>query len=545
MKATILDAWRFSFRWMSHAVTAALFVASCAPGARAGSELLYSFENGLQGWVGSGGVADPNHSVSAFGATDGTMALNINIPTGYSNNIGYTGDIGPGTDATRYNIIQRAAQEAALGHQPRFQFDWTIDTSAATGLPAYAQLAMFMNSTGGYTNYGTSQLIGGNVGTDFPRLDPLAESHGATLKSIGPNAYRVSVPMLTLAQVTGGNKGISLDPASHYFQIGFQRQGGFGGTLKYGIDNIRFTGIPTFTSHTLFSWETPDDLGTPSVNEAFEGWVTRNELPSPPMGVTLQEGHSQAIVTTGATSGTKAYQIDRTSLTDGFTWGSVYGLSGAGNPANQTKVNELITRVNNAERIAFDVTYRRDFPAHDPSFTNFYIHFADGTGNFYQGSSASIDPAHAPAGVDVTTTLEIPFSAFVSKPDGTNKSLLNDGLSLGATYFEIGIASNTDDGQVYQIDNLRLLSPAYDADFNDNGAVNGDDLAIWKQNFGTGATGDANEDGVSDGRDFLVWQREFGAGQPLGGATTVPEPACWMLAATLALALSRASRRAI
>lgn len=89
---------------------------------------------------------------------------------------------------------------------------------------------------------------------------------------------------------------------------------------------------------------------------------------------------------------------------------------------------------------------------------------------------------------------------------------------------------------------LNVLSgPAYAADFNNDGRVDGDDLDEWKLAFGQGPGADANDDGRTDGNDFLVWQRQFGSGVPAAPAVgAVPEPAsCALLGIAMAAGLLR------
>ena len=70
------------------------------------------------------------------------------------------------------------------------------------------------------------------------------------------------------------------------------------------------------------------------------------------------------------------------------------------------------------------------------------------------------------------------------------------------------------------------------ADFNDDGTVDGDDLAQWQGDFGANGDSDSDHDNDSDGRDFLAWQRNvgLGAGSVFAG-TVVPEPSTFFLLA--------------
>lgn len=80
------------------------------------------------------------------------------------------------------------------------------------------------------------------------------------------------------------------------------------------------------------------------------------------------------------------------------------------------------------------------------------------------------------------------------------------------------------------------------ADFNRDGFVDGSDLLIWQENYGTTsealvAQGDANGDGAVDGRDFLIWQREKSAAT-LQNYTSVPEPDNSLLSALCTLVVN-------
>ncbi len=79
-------------------------------------------------------------------------------------------------------------------------------------------------------------------------------------------------------------------------------------------------------------------------------------------------------------------------------------------------------------------------------------------------------------------------------------------------------------GQVL-IDNVSLERPLIPGDFDADGDVDGDDLSVWEDEFGTGSGGDADGDGDTDGNDFLTWQRNLGTTTlSASAAHAVPEP---------------------
>lgn len=84
------------------------------------------------------------------------------------------------------------------------------------------------------------------------------------------------------------------------------------------------------------------------------------------------------------------------------------------------------------------------------------------------------------------------------------------------------------------------------ADFDDDGDVDGADLLIWQRGFGTGTTsaqGNADGDGDVDAADLAIWKTQFGStGLATGAAASVPEPAGLGLAG-LAMAMVAALRR--
>lgn len=74
-----------------------------------------------------------------------------------------------------------------------------------------------------------------------------------------------------------------------------------------------------------------------------------------------------------------------------------------------------------------------------------------------------------------------------------------------------------------------------DADFNDDGEVDGADLLVWQVGLGakSGATladGDANGDGAVNDLDLAVWQSQFPPAEAQVAAGAVPEAGSLTLA---------------
>ena len=128
------------------------------------------------------------------------------------------------------------------------------------------------------------------------------------------------------------------------------------------------------------------------------------------------------------------------------------------------------------------------------------------------------------AGTDVIDSL---FIDGASQPLGTWGA-----IGSGA---EFTSASITGSG-LLQISTF--VPPPSPADFNLDGFVDGDDLAVWQANIGmvgdaTTAHGDANGDANVDGGDLLVWQQEY-TGSP-APAAAVPEPSLGLLTTLAAI----------
>lgn len=109
--------------------------------------------------------------------------------------------------------------------------------------------------------------------------------------------------------------------------------------------------------------------------------------------------------------------------------------------------------------------------------------------------------------------------------------------------YEITIGGNT-----YTLDltkgdtDYSLIVGPPSADFDFSGEVDGLDFLAWQQNHGaTGASfaqGDADYNGSVGGADLAVWESQYGPGALVGASAAVPEPASFLLFASVLAALS-------
>ncbi|MBX3427228.1 MAG: PEP-CTERM sorting domain-containing protein [Pirellulales bacterium] len=212
----------------------------CLPFSASGA-LIASFETGLEGWFATAGVATT--TTSAFGATGGTQALLIdNLTPGTKQYPARTPQFNAATAefTAVYPIFSQAGSAMAAGLHPTLQFDLTFDFSNVTANGFFQISPLFNSNTvgsvGGFRQYGTGAFVTGNTNSPLG-LGVAATNDGVTMTTLGPNQYRFEIP-------TGIGKSLSLSPASTFYTLAFQTNGGWQGTVDVAIDNIQFNNIP-------------------------------------------------------------------------------------------------------------------------------------------------------------------------------------------------------------------------------------------------------------------------------------------------------------
>jgi hypothetical protein len=297
---------------------------------------------------------------------------------------------------------------------------------------------------------------------------------------------------------------------------------------------------PWFEGVFWWSWETSPNAGlmdpmgfTPQDRPAqqtladyYGGVVPPGAPPPPPLisrwdesleGYAPQNGASIATSTLGVTQGSGSLAVISPNSNFRFVLQKTFdGSSGA---AFRTWQEAAADRSNHL--VEFDVTYLTD-SIPQTSVSDIRVHVAL---NSEAGWSQRDNFAVSNGRSNTTMHVSIPLSQF--------------NLAVDSPWYQFNLLMSGNWGgspaTVY-VDNLRLTnlsSAAAGADFDGDGAIDGDDLTWWRYGAGGTRHGDADGDGDTDGADFLVWQRQLAP----SGATAVPEPGAGVLAVFFAIAV--------
>ncbi len=265
---------------------------------------------------------------------------------------------------------------------------------------------------------------------------------------------------------------------------------------------------PTSGTQVLYSFESGDD-----------GFFYPN-FEAEPASILAQVG------SLGATNGSSSLAI--TKPTPAWTWDARVDMSGEQLLALQEALNDDIDNY----VLEIDVTYvSSDLPG---SLTSLGMHLTFESN--LDGWSQDSPFASISSPTDQTIRVEVPLSSFT----------LTAGLS--SANFTIGFSGSwlgADDVILY-LDRIALRDTTFtapeDADFDNDGDIDGQDFLSWQRGFGISSNadttqGDANGDGAVSESDFTIWQSQYGTPSALSAATAIPEPSTAWLAVIAGLVL--------
>jgi hypothetical protein len=138
-------------------------------------------------------------------------------------------------------------------------------------------------------------------------------------------------------------------------------------------------------------------------------------------------------------------------------------------------------------------------------------------------------------GTDIASGRDISVDAagnihYVSSGQGAYRVLSTGGHTLATTSF---------DGTDYDFTIVPVGGSEDNADFDNDGDVDGADFLTWQRGVGMDGDlpdGNANDDNIIDGADLDIWQTQFGPGAPAApSAGAVPEPSTWAIFVVAAL----------
>jgi hypothetical protein len=126
------------------------------------------------------------------------------------------------------------------------------------------------------------------------------------------------------------------------------------------------------------------------------------------------------------------------------------------------------------------------------------------------------------------------FFAISSASGGYSVPVVGDGqfdvAFTGGGFADLFTTATALGGENVKVDYMVVAQTLLAADFNEDGAVDSDDLAIWQATLGLNAIGDTDDDQDTDGADLLTWQRQYtGSPAATSSSISVPEPESWLL----------------
>ena len=164
-----------------------------------------------------------------------------------------------------------------------------------------------------------------------------------------------------------------------------------------------------------------------------------------------------------------------------------------------------------------------------------YIQSAGATLEIDLASTTEFDVLDVSGALTAGGTLDVDLVGGFDPNDGDQFEILNFASASGSFAFDLPTLSgglSWDTSSLLSTGILEVVA-SVDADFNNDGIVNGLDFLVWQR-------GDSPQGGSSD--ELLAWQDQYGNPSPTTPTSSVPEPTSVVLLA-IGLALGLANRR--
>jgi len=176
---------------------------------------------------------------------------------------------------------------------------------------------------------------------------------------------------------------------------------------------------------------------------------------------------------------------------------------------------------------------------------------AGGTLKMEIASLASFDQLIIGGALMAGGTLDVDLLSFVPAA-GNTFDLFDFASSMGSFTLDLPALAgglDWDDSDLLVTGELSVISAVIEenADFDEDGDIDGRDFLIWQRGFGGAgslATGDANDDGEVDALDLAIWQIQYDTVPELTASSlAVPEPSTiWLIGAALVALLGNRKR---